>query len=424
MTYFEELLFLYFLGAAAFLSAVEASYLSISRVSINRFENSERFFDKKIYFFITHFESFIVSILLLNLINNIASVWLFGRLIEKYHPSLAHHWLGPLLQAGGMTFILLLFCEITPKRIGIHYHKTLTYLSVLPLIPVYYLFYPVSFVSKSFSKYLIVFIKEFIKKESHNDGDHDESNINKEELMSYIKISSDQGVLEDLESDMLQNLTSNKDLPVKSILSPRPTMKGFDLSNLPENIPLAIRRFKYNVIPVYDKVKDNIQGVLFKKKILFQGSIMDINKKNLVKHLESPKIIPENKNIIEVLEYMRRADEELVLVTDEYGGIEGFVTYQNSVNKLLAKPESSEVNQIKKISPRAAIVNPLMTLSEFNHHFKTNITCDLAETIGGFLTEINNDIPKPGDTYLTGRIKITVKSSNKRLINKLIVEVN
>lgn len=283
------------------------------------------------------------------------------------------------------------------------------------MIPVYYLFYPVSTVSKYFSKYLI----RLIQKESGDDR-----SINKEELMSYIKLSSDQGALEGLESDMLQNLTINKDLPVKSILVPRPIMKGFDISNLPENIPLSIRKSKYNVIPVYDNVKDNIQGVLLKKKILFEGTLLDINKKNLVKYLESPKIVPENKNIIEVLEYMRSFDIELVLVTDEYGGIEGFVTYQDIVNKLLAKPKSSEITKIRKISQRAAIINPLMTLSEFNHHFKTNISCDLAETVGGFLTEINNEIPKAGYSYSAGRVKITVKSSNKIKVQKIMVEVN
>ena len=416
MQYSQEILFIYFLGASAFFSSVEASYLSMGRVAVNRFEKGASFFDRTVYFFITHFEFFLVSMLFFNLINNICSVWLFGKLLGKYFPSVAYNWVGYLIQLGGMTFILLLFCEITPKRIGIRYHYLFAYLSVIPMLPIYFLFYPISYLSRYLSNALLTWVAK---------GQEDPNPIDKGELMSYIKLSSDQGVLEDMESDMLQNLIRNKDLPVKSLLIPRPTMEGFDLSNLPENLPLAIRKFKYNVIPVYDKVKDNVKGVISKKKIFFQDAIADINKKNLPKYLETPKIVPENKNIIEVLEHMRHLEHEVSLVTDEYGGIEGFVTYQDIVSKLLAKSDNtdSEVAHIRKISPTVAIVNPLMSLTEFNKRFKTHLSCPLAETIGGFLTEKNNDIPPPGYSHSVGKIKISVKSSNKRRIQKLKVEV-
>lgn len=416
MSYWIEILFFYFLAGSAFLSAVEAAYLSFKRVSINRFEKKKGLLDKIIYFFINNFKKFIVSILLLNLGNNIVAVWLFGKILDK-HTTLAYHWSGQIIQAIAMTFILLLFCEVTPKRIGIHYNHLIAYMSALPLLLIYYLFYPFSYAFELFSNKFLKLIK--------NDKLAETDNIDKEEFLSYIRLSSDQGVLEDLENDMLRNLISNKDLSVKSIIIPRPMMKGFDLSNLPENIPLSIRQFKYNVIPVYDKVKDNIKGVLSKKKILFQGSVFEIDKHNLNKYLQTPKIVPENKKIVEVLEHMRREDHELSLVTDEYGGIEGFVTYRDIIGKLLAKSDDNEsaLTQVRRLSPTTAIVDPFMPLAEFNERFKTHIHCQEAETIGGFLIETNHDIPKPGHTHIEGKIKIIVKSSNKRRIIKILVEV-
>ena len=162
-----------------------------------------------------------------------------------------------------LTFLLLLFCEITPKRIGIKYSKNIALLSVPFMVPIFFIFFPISWIYKYFTKKIMSL---FGKNKNYK------NNIDKSEFISFIKKSSAAGAIKEIESLILQHLINYKDIPIKSVLIPRLNMAGFNINDLPDNLPKAIIKFPYNTIPVYESVKDNVIGVLSKKK-LFETNV-------------------------------------------------------------------------------------------------------------------------------------------------------
>ena len=411
-------LFLLFAASSSLFSSTEAAYLSLGRITINRFGHSARLLDRIVFYFIKNSEYFLITILLANLISNITAIWAFDKWVSAYTFALPSGWITPL-ETACLTFFILLFCEIVPKRIGIRFPIQVIYLSLLPMTVIYSLFSPIAYAYQKISLYGISLFEKAV---SMGTGRGDQ--IDKKELLRYIKMSSDHGALRDVESGILENLTHYKDLPVKAILIPRLNMKGFDISKLPKNLTLAIRRFKYNVIPVYDRVEDNLRGILFKKQLFYDDKLTSINPKNIARYLKMPKIVPENKNIVEVLMDMLESRHEICLVTDEYGGIEGFVTYQDIVKLLLGRMDSqpSKEKRIRRLSTDTYEVNSLMPISQFNQIFRSYLYCQEAETIGGYIMEKIHDIPTAGTVCEDNSFRFTVKSASSRRIKKLLVK--
>jgi len=412
--------YLIFLILSGFFSGVEAAFIGLDRVNINRFEESKGFLSKNVNYFIKHFDYFITSILFFNLFNNTYATVTGTLLLKKiYQTHLSSLNLSALvlflISIVPLTGSILIFGEIVPKRIAIRFPGRVALLGTLPMIPVYWAFYPFS---RIFSNISQNFIKIFIKTNINRSSAFD-----KREFIKYLKLSSDTGVLKEIESTMLQNLVTYKSMPVKSILIPRQEVQGFDISKFPSNPQKAIREFSYNTIPVYDKIKDNIIGVLSKRKLAFKSNLEELNKKNIRKYLSIPIMVPESKNLLEVLSDMRQGGVETAIVTDEYGGIEGIVTYGWVVKKLLGKGEviEPELKGIKKLTNGSYSAHPQTSLVEINNYFKTNIRSEHAETLGGYLVENLNDIPRSGTVYRDKYFEYHIKSSNQKKILKLAI---
>ena len=193
--------------------------------------------------------------------------------------------------------MFIIFCEVSPKRLAIHYANKVVLIGALPMLPVYCFAYPITFVLSRFSnQFISIFAEPTLSTKKQQ--------LSKEEFLGYMKRSSKEGALQKIESSMLENLIINKDIPVKSFLIPRQDMKAFNLQALPQNLFKSIQQFPYSTIPVYDGLQDNVIGVLSKQKLASIEHPENISIKTFAKHLDKPKLIPESKRIIEVLRDM------------------------------------------------------------------------------------------------------------------------
>ncbi|HMB01230.1 MAG TPA: CNNM domain-containing protein [Spirochaetota bacterium] len=411
-----NLLFFSLLFFSAFFSGVESAFVTLNRIAINRYENSGFFIHRLILYFVNRFELFFIAILFLNLINNSFFTFVahhfFRRLLETKGYELAPGW-DAVAFILVITFLILIFGEVVPKRLAIRFPNFIAAMGVLPMTFIFIIFYPVTYLLHIFFKKIMGSLFENVFQKT--------AIFDFKEFLSYIKLGANSGALKDVESSILENLSNNKNAPVKSVLIPRQEMAGFNISALPVNMEKAVKEFRFNTIPVYDKLKDNIIGVLSKFRLWDVADWKDLDRENIKKYLYVPDIVPENKKLIDVLTDMYKKNTELVLVTDEYGGVEGVALYTDIVKKILGKYEQDEpqVEGIKKISGSYYIVNPQISISEINDFFNLHIDCSQAETIGGYIIEKLHDLPQAGTVIRDPYFEYIIRAANKRKILRL-----
>ena len=407
---------------SSFFSGMEAAYLSLTRVSKKRLQKKKSLFAFLSHTFLKHFDVFITSILLINLFNNILATLtaktLAARWMAIYYPDFNLEGLiGSLLFILCFTFLFIIFCEVAPKRISLHYAEGLVYWGSLMMAPVYFLFYPISYIFSHLAKR---FISVFISSTATSN-----QVLEKKTFVNYLKMSSDAGVLKQVETQVLENFITYKNTPIKILLIPRQSMEGFNIQTLPDGqkLMLMIKKFKHNAIPVYDGLKDHLIGVLSKRKMAFNKHKDKISCKNLKKYLDKPMFVPEAKSIVDVLADLNAHDEEIAIVTDEHGGIEGIATYSDIVEQIFGKKDVplSEIS-IQKIGVNVYLVNPQTTLDVINRHFQVSLQCDAIDTIGGYVLEGFREIPKSGRVYRDRIFEYTVKKASKTSIKQLMLK--
>lgn len=402
------------LSLSAFFSCMEAVFISMDRVTVRRFQNSDGLLEKVISGYLRNLDSFLVSTLLSNLIINTAVVWYTQDLLQGFRFFSQHRQVENVFLILLQSLCLLMICDIVPKRFGVRYSQFFSYGGSIPMLIFYGLTYP-------FSRAMLI-VKNRIEKIVRKN--HNSSIVVRDEyeILEYIRSSHERGVLGESEGNILYNLVAYRDAFVDSVLIPRMKMEGFNIDQLPTNLYKKVLQFPYEVIPVYKGVTDNIVGILDKRKIFLKGNIKNLKADTLKKYLDPPRIVTNSLGLVEGFLQMYETGTKLCVVVDEYGGVAGIVTYKDISSLLLG--QSSEIGKsfFQLQNEGSYRVEGSTDLVYFNKMFETSLHSHKAHTVGGYILELVGDIPAKGATFEIEGISLCVEEVTKRGIQLLKVQ--
>jgi len=217
-----------------------------------------------------------------------------------------------------LTFMILFFAEIIPKTIGAVYWKQLAPYAARIINLFIFITYP------------IILITQFVTKKIGSDNS---DTISREELIHSTLLSEEEGVIGDLESDIIENTLTLNNMKVRDILTPRSVMYSIDKNTPIKDIIEDKRTFKFSRVPVYDETIDNIIGIVLTKK-LFKQALID--KDVAVETIMKP-VTPLNENIpvSKALNMFIQKKEHMFVVYDSYDQTEGIVTLEDCIETLL-----------------------------------------------------------------------------------------
>ena len=313
-----DLLVIYFLGAVivSFIcSVLESVLLSVTMPFVSVLEKEK---PKAGLLLKQHKQSInksIASILILNTVANTVGAAAVGAQAERVFGSGALFWVSAVL-----TFAILFAGEIIPKTIGATYWKQLAPLAAYVIKFFIWLTYPVIL--------LTLFVTNRIKK-----GDEGHS-LSKEELLESALLSEDEGVLDEQESDIIENILKLDDIKVHDILTPRSVVFAIEhnrtVADVIKNEPDI---FKYSRIPVYEGNIENVTGMILTKQ-LFGQALEDDSKS--IKDIEKDIYrINEQVPVSWALDLFIEKKEHMFLVLDKYDQVEGIVTLEDCVETIL-----------------------------------------------------------------------------------------
>ena len=174
------------------------------------------------------------------------------------------------------------------------------------------------------------------------------------------------------------------------------------------------------MIPVYRETIDNIIGIIYSKDLISASEHRDIIV--LQDILRPAYFIPETKHIGELLKDFQKKRLHMGLVVNEHGGVEGLITLEDIIEEIVGEIEDEydvDVRNIEKDKLGIYLVNPIISIEEFNKKFNVDIPVDNDEyqTLSGFLQKVTGHIP---EIYERVDYKGTIFTIMKKMGNKLL----
>ncbi len=313
-----DLLVIYFLGAVivSFVcSVLESVLLSVTMPFISLMEKEKPKAGTLLKQHKQNINKSIASILILNTVANTVGAAAVGAQAERVFGSGALFWVSAVL-----TFAILFFGEIIPKTIGATFWKQLAPLAAYIIRFFIWFTYPVILMT--------LFVTNRIKK-----GDEGHS-LSKEELLESALLSEDEGVLDEQESDIIENILKLDDIKVHDILTPRSVVFALEGNRtIADIVKNEADIFKYSRIPVFDGNIENVTGMILTKQLFAQALKDDsVTLKTIQKDIYR---INEQVPVSWALDLFIEKKEHMFLVLDKYDQVEGIVTLEDCVETIL-----------------------------------------------------------------------------------------
>ncbi|MCF6339871.1 MAG: CNNM domain-containing protein [Sulfurimonas sp.] len=314
-----DLLILYFSLAVviSFLcSVLEAVLLSVNMSYISLLEKERPAVGRLLKLQKTNISKSIASILILNTIAHTLGAAAVGAQAAILFGNDA-----VVIVSIIMTFAILFLSEIIPKTIGAIYWKELAPMSAYAIRIFIWFTYPIILTTLAVTNKI-------------SKGKKDANSLTKEELLESMLISEDEGIIDEKESDVIENILNLDNIKVSEVLTPRSVVFAIDESmSIKDIIANKEDIFKFSRIPVYHNSIEEVTGIVLTKKIFKQALEDDSVTVSSIKK----KIFPINENIpvSKALDLFITKKEHMFLVTDSYDQTEGIITLEDCVETIL-----------------------------------------------------------------------------------------
>jgi len=314
-----DLLLLYFalaVGISFICSILEAVLLSVNMSYISVLEKESPKVGALLRLHKTNIHKSIASILILNTIAHTIGAAAVGAQAANLFGNDAVVIISVI-----MTFAILFLSEIIPKTIGAIYWKQLAPISAHAIRIFIWITYPVIIST--------LFITNKISK-----GKDDANSLTKDELLESMLLSEDDGVIDEKESDFIENILRLGEVKVGDILTPRSVVFALDETMSIKDVMSAEPAiFKFSRIPIYNQSIEDVTGLVLTKKIFKQAQIDDtVTLESIKKDIFS---INENIPVGKALDLFITKKDHMFLVMDNYDQTEGIVTLEDCVETIL-----------------------------------------------------------------------------------------
>lgn len=405
----SQIIALVFLVAmSAVFSSSETAITSVSKIKVRQLDqkdNKNAHLLKKLH---DNIQTTISTILIGNNIVNIAASSIATILFTNIF-----HQNGALISTVVMTVFVLIFGEVIPKTIAQYKNKSVA-LKFSRFI------YLLTIIFKPIVKILNVLTRLVIK--LFVGEDEDSSTLTEEELKTLVEVSEEEGVLKNQETEIMINALELKETLAVDIMTPRTSMASVDIEDAESDLNEIIKNITYSRIPVYEDSIDDIIGVLHIKELAHK--IIEDDRDFKVRDILKPAFYAyEYIPVVDLFKQMRTKNISISIIIDEYGGTSGIVTMEDILEELVGEIDDEYDNEkeVTKLSDNEYLVDPEMRIDEVNERFDLDIQSDKFDSIGGFVIELLDRMPKSKDEVEFENLKFVVVNVDKRKITQLMI---
>lgn len=343
------------------------------------------------------------------------SDWVIGLGLKM--PAATVHSVAVILITLILSYFTLVLGELVPKRLAMKKAEQLS-LALSGLI---------SFIAKVFSPIvsLLTVSTNALLRLFGIDPEEDEDEGSEEEIRMMVDSSSEKGLIDTEEGEMIQNVFEFDDLTVGEIATHRTEVTFLWSDETDEEWAETIKNNAHSFFPICDESIDNVVGIL-NSKIYFR--LADTSRESVMQAaVREVFFVPESMKADTLFRNMKQQRNNFAVVLDEYGGTHGIVTMSDLLVQIVGEfDDEEEIEQdIFPAGENTWRINCRAELEELEDLFDIEEIDAESTTVSGFVIEQFGDIPEVGDTF-TYEDLFTVKvlsSDPKRVIEILVTAI-
>ena len=399
------------IGLSGFFSGLEVALVGVTKSKVVQLFNEGKKGSKALHKLKTNPSWMMSSV---NLGNNLVNVGASALATSVAMRLFGNDGLG--IAVGIMTFLILVFGEITPKTYC-NANSTKIALRYAPvLLGFSYVFYPVV-------KFFEVITKGVVKMTGSS---YAPPPITEEDIKGVIDQGLEEKALEKEEMELVHGALKFDDTVIRSVMTPR--VKMFSLNSkmiLFEALP-QINQRGHSRIPIFGENADDIVGFIHVRDVLKELE-KDNKRVTLEEIARKPVFASQEKMISSLLKEMKGRKTHMAIVIDEHGGVEGLVTLEDLLEEIVGEIEDetdlTRGTGYEKIDQDTIITNGDIEIDIINEIFKTKIPDgDDYASLNGLLHEKLQDIPQEGDKVEIQELRIVVEEVSKNIPQKIRIE--
>lgn len=310
-----------------------------------------------------------------------------------------------------LTFLILVFSEVTPKVLGASYPERVAYPAAYVLIPMLKLAYPVVWFVNLFVQGILRLLR--IKPPEPGHG----SRLGLEELRTIVLESS--GVLPREHHRILVNLLELEDISVDDVMTPRNQIESIDIEDDPERLRQQISTSHHTRLVVQQGSADTLLGVLHVRRVLHALTGEELDPDTLKENLEAPYFVPAGTPLFTQLRNFQSSRRRLALVVDEYGELQGLVTLEDLLEEMVGEfttQAPSDTGYLRREADGSWLAEGSVLLRHLNRKLGLSLPLDGPKTLNGLLLEQFEDIPEAGVSLKLGDVPVEIVQTQDRAV--------
>jgi putative hemolysin len=255
----------------------------------------------------------------------------------------------------------------------------------------------------------------------------DDAIVSDEEIDHLLRQGTEAGIFHESERAMVSGIFDISDRTAGELMTPRYRIQFIDVAQPFEDGLQRMAESPHNFYPVCDGSPDNVLGVVAIRELWrrhIAGEPIDIRAA-----METPLFVPEIAPVLTVVEQMRHLRSPVAMVIDEYGGVEGLLTFNDVLSDVVGEVDDAERTGLKGAVQRddgSWLLDGVFPAHEVMELFDLDTLPGEAEsrfeTIGGFIVDQLGEIPSPGAHVDFGGYRFEVMDMDGNRIDKVLVE--
>jgi putative hemolysin len=245
------------------------------------------------------------------------------------------------------------------------------------------------------------------------------ANQAEEEIKTLAESAEESGEFESDEKELLHSVFEFADTVVREVMTPRVDLDALPVDSDPDAAIELIKQSGHSRIPLFEGTDDAIVGIVHAKDLLIaKRTGKPLKLRDLMRR---PIVVPENKDLHDLLRDLRQSRSQMAVVQDEFGGTAGIATIEDIVEELVGEIVDEYDTEEPEIVPTddGLLVDGRTSVDDVNAAMGSEFESEEFDTIGGYVFGLFGRQPNEGESIEDGGFAFTVAATDGRRIAKL-----
>ncbi|MBT4812554.1 MAG: HlyC/CorC family transporter [Thiotrichales bacterium] len=322
---------------------------------------------------------------------------------------------GIAIATGFLTFVVLIFAEVTPKTIAALNPERFAFPAAYLLTPLLRILYPLVRLINWITNLVL---RTFGISITPEQNDH----LSREELRTVVKEAG--GLIPQKHQAMLTSILDLEQVTVEDIMVPRNEIIGIDIEDDWQDILNQITLSQHTRLPVFRDNTEHLLGILHMRDAIHLHATESDDKAELIKLLRDQLFIPEQTTLNTQLLQFQRLKQRMGLVVDEYGDVQGLVTLEDLLEEIVGEFTTDASDIIPEVQSRedgSYLVEGSANLRELEKNMGWELPQDGPKTLNGLILEHLEDIPESGTSMMINGYPIEVTHASENLVRRVAI---